>query len=110
MACLAGILAATAWLPAATPARADDDTYTLTIKDHRFDPATLEIPAGRKVKLVVKNQDPTAEEFESADLHREKVVAGGKEITILIGPLKPGTYRYIGEYHSATAKGEIVVK
>ena len=37
--------------------------YELSIKDHRFQPDTIEIPAGTKVKLLVKNLDATPEEF-----------------------------------------------
>ncbi len=92
------------------PARADEDVFTLTIKDHKFTPEQLEIPADKKVKLLVKNEDTTAEEFESSDLRREKVVPGGKEATIYIGPLSAGTYKFIGEYHEATAHGQIIVK
>lgn len=91
-------------------ALAADDTFTLTIKDHRFDPAQLEVPAGKKLKLVVKNLDPTPEEFESQDLKREKVIAGKGQATITIGPLKPGIYKFVGEYHEGTAQGQIVAK
>lgn len=91
-------------------ARAADDTFTLTIKDHRFDPSELNVPAGKKLKLVVKNFDPTPEEFESHDLKREKVIAGKGQATITIGPLKPGTYKFVGEYHETTAQGQIVAK
>ena len=97
-------------LLAAPVARADDPEFTLTIRDHKFEPARLEVPANVKMRLVVKNLDSTAEEFESKDLKREKVIAGGKEAVINIGPLKPGTYRFVGEYHEDTAKGEIVAK
>lgn len=89
---------------------AADDTFTLTIKDHRFDPAQLEVPAGKKLKLVVKNLDPTPEEFESHDLKREKVIAGKGQATITLGPLKPGTYKFAGEYHESTAQGQLVAK
>jgi len=85
-------------------------SYTLTLKDHRFDPAELQVPTGRKIKLVVKNLDPTPEEFDSDDLKREKVIKGGTEAIIVIGPLKPGTYRFAGEYHEATAQGRVVAK
>ena len=60
------------------------------IKNHRFEPALLKVPAGQRVKLVVHNQDATPEEFESHGLNREKVVPGGAKATIYIGPLKPG--------------------
>lgn len=84
--------------------------YSLKISDHKFDPAQLEIPAGQKVKIMIENHDATAEEFESYDLHREKVVSGHGKIIIYIGPLKPGTYKYFGEYHQGTAQGAVIVK
>ncbi len=80
------------------------------IKDHRFEPATLDLPAGRKVKLVIENQDDTAEEFESYDLNREKVVGPSGKISLFVGPLRAGTYKFFGEFHQATAQGVIVVK
>ena len=86
------------------------DSYVLTIKDHKFDPERLELPAGKKIKLIVKNLDATPEEFESVKLNREKVVPAGGEIVLILGPLAPGTYDYFGEFHHETAKGEIVVK
>jgi plastocyanin len=91
-------------------AHSEDATYTLTIKDHRFTPTELEIPAGQKITLTVKNLDPTAEEFESIELHREKVVGGGQEITVYIGPLRPGRYEFFGDFNPQTARGTIVVK
>jgi len=78
-------------------------TYTITIKNHQFSPKKLVIPANEKVKLIVDNQDPTAEEFESYDLNREKIVTGNNKITVFIGPLKPGEYKYFGEFHEDTA-------
>lgn len=93
-----------------TGASAADDTFNLTIKDHRFEPAQLDVPAGKKFRLIVKNLDPTPEEFESRDLKREKVIAGKGQATISIGPLKPGTYGFVGEFHESTAKGQIVAK
>ena len=94
----------------ASDALAADDTFTLTIHDHRFDPAQLDVPSGKKLTLVVKNLDATPEEFESHDLKREKVIAGKGHATISIGPLNPGTYKFVGEFHEATAQGQIVAK
>jgi len=102
--------ALTIWLFSALPAFAADASYTLKIKDHRFDPALLEIPAGKKVNLTVANLDLTAEEFESHDLKREKIIAGKGQALITIGPLKPGTYRFVGEFNESTAQGKIVAK
>lgn len=86
------------------------EEYALTIKDHKFVPTEITIPANTKVKLVVKNLDPTPEEFESQQLHREKVIQGNSQAVVYIGPLDPGTYPFIGEFHESTAKGHIIVK
>jgi hypothetical protein len=93
-----------------TPLWADDKVYTLTIKDHRFEPAELAIPADTRVKLLVKNLDPSAEEFESYELNREKVIAGGKEVIIYIGPVKQGRYPFFGDFHQDSAKGAVIAK
>jgi plastocyanin len=89
---------------------AETTELTVVIKNHRFDPVEITAPAGKKLKLVIDNQDATPEEFESHDLQREKVVAGNSKATVWIGPLKPGTYSFVGEYHEATAKGTLIVK
>jgi plastocyanin len=94
----------------AFPAHAAEDGYRLTIKDHKFVPDTLEIPANTRVKVTVKNADATPEEFESRRLHVERVIQGGKEAIVTIGPLKPGTYEFVGEFHEDTAKGRFIVK
>jgi plastocyanin domain-containing protein len=89
---------------------AQEATYTLVIKDHGFQPAEIEIPAGQKIALIVKNDDPTPEEFESTELRREKVVPGGEQITVYIGPLKPGRYEFFGDFNPKTARGHIIAK
>lgn len=86
------------------------ETYTLTIKDHKFNPAEITIPADTKVKLLVKNLDATPEEFESHEMHREKIIRGNSKAVILIGPLKAGTYPFFGEFNPKTALGRVVVK
>lgn len=92
------------------PAAAADETYTIAISNHRFEPAELQVPAGKKFKLTVKNQDATPEEFESDEMHIEKVIPGKTDAVILVGPLKPGTYPFMGEFHEDTAKGTLVAK
>jgi len=97
-------------LAIAAPVAAQEASYALIIKDHRFQPTDIEIPAGQKIALLVKNEDSTAEEFESTELRREKVVPGGDQITVYIGPLKPGRYEFFGDFNPATARGHIVAK
>ena len=64
---------------------ADPLTFTIEIRGHLFYPAEFQVPAGTKVKLIVINQDPTPEEFESYELNREKVIMGGAKAMIFIG-------------------------
>ena len=59
-------------LLSASAAQALDAEVKLVIRDHKFEPAELTVPAGQKIKLLVENQDATPEEFESNELNREK--------------------------------------
>lgn len=95
---------------AASTAVAEVQEFKIVIKDHKFEPATLVVPAGKKVKLLVDNQDPTPEEFESYDLYREKIVPGNSKIVIFLDPMEPGEYSYFGEFNEATAQGKIVAQ
>ena len=89
---------------------AEIPVFEVVIKDHRFSPDQVQIPAGTKVKLLVKNEDPTPEEFESHELNREKIIPGNSAATIFIGPLDPGEYGFFGEFNEATAQGKIIVE
>lgn len=87
-----------------------DPEYKIAIKDHKFNPDRIEVPVGKKVKLVVDNQDATPEEFESHSLKVEKVIPGKSKATVFVGPLKAGEYKFVGEFNEKTAKGVIVAK
>ena len=91
-------------------AMAAETEYIVVIKNHVFDPAEITIPAGKKIKLQVDNQDATPEEFESHDLNREKVIPGKTKASIFIGPLKPGRYPFYGEFNAKTAQGVIIAE
>ena len=108
---LLALALALACLPA-LHAYAADDSFTLTIKNHAFEPKELTLPAGKKVKLIVVNQDATPAEFESKPLGREKVIPAKSSATINLGPLKAGRYGFVEEYHEteAAAQGTIVVE
>lgn len=89
---------------------AADADYTLVIREHRFQPPELIIPAGKKIKLRIENQDTTPEEFESHALNREKVITGQSSTTLYIGPLDAGRYPFFGEFNAATAQGAIIAR
>ena len=89
---------------------AAEPEFALQIKAHHFVPSEIHVPAGAKVKLVIDNQDPTPEEFDSFALNREKVVFANSKATVFIGPLKPGRYEFIGEFNRSTAVGVVVAE
>jgi len=93
----------------AAPALADDPLVTITLKDHQFVPSEVPVPAGVKVKLLIKNEQQETAEFESNSLHREKIVNGGGEITVFVGPLDPGSYEFFDDFHGAT-RGHLIAK
>ena len=103
---LAGIAAILTLAPAAS--RAQD--FTVTIKDHQFSPAEIKVPANKRVKLTVVNDDPTPEEFESHEMKVEKVIPGKSKAVVRIGPLKPGRYPFVGEFHEDSAKGTVIAE
>jgi hypothetical protein len=93
------------------PSAADEPvSINVAIKDHVFTPSEIVVPARQRAVLIVRNEDATAEEFESHDLRIEKVIAGHDSGTLRLRELEPGRYPFVGEYHSDTAKGVIIVK
>lgn len=101
----------TGLLLAAMSAQAQDlPTVNLLIRNGRFVPSTLEVPANTKFRLLIKNEGPGAEEFESADLRKEKVLGPGATSFLIFQPLKPGSYKFFGDFHPDTAQGQMVAK
>jgi hypothetical protein len=98
------------WLCALTVCAQEVKEYALTIKNNRFEPSELSVPANTKIKLTITNQDAGAEEFESKTLKLEKIIAAGKTATLFAGPLKPGRYPFEGEFHSKTARGVVIAE
>jgi hypothetical protein len=99
------IVAFSGWVAAA-----DAGATTLTIKDHKFAPAEIHVRANEPAEFTLINGDATAEEFDSASLKVEKVVAGNAQGTVRLRPLAPGRYPFMGEYHSDTAQGVVVAE
>ena len=96
-------------LAVATAALADAP-IEMTLKDHKFTPAQITVKANQPITIHLTNKDATAEEFDSSSLKVEKVVAGGSDGMVRIRPLSPGKYPFMGEYHSSTAQGLVIVK
>ena len=105
------VVLAAAFIAVATaaPVLADVPSFSILMKANQFVPSEVQIPAGAKVKLVVRNDNQTPSEFESNQLHREKVVGPGQEITVFVGPLDPGNYEFFDDFHPQT-RGHLIAK
>jgi plastocyanin len=103
------VLLAAAALAGAPSVRADDAvTLSLVIKDHKFDPAELHAPPGKQIAIRLKNLNTIVSEFESSDLHFEKIAPAGSEIVVYVRPLQPGRYNFYDDFHHAT-QGYLIV-
>lgn len=101
--------AAAATLSSGGAAQAQE-ALTITIKNHKFEPPELKVPANKRIRLTVINDDPTPEEFESNALKVEKVIPGNSKATVQFGPLKAGKYKFEGEFNSKTAQGVVIAE
>jgi len=105
------LLLAAALVLGPCPARAEDlPAYTITVGGARISPARLEVPAKRKIKLVIRNEGPGPCEFENLDLRVEKVLAPGAASFVVVHPLKPGIYRFVDEFHPDTGQMTLVAR
>lgn len=82
----------------------------LRIKNGRFYPELITVPAETRIRLVISNEGPGPEEFESIPLRKETILAEGVTRKVIIAPLSPGKYPFFGEFHMETAKGVISVE
>lgn len=106
-AAVAAIMLAAA--PLARMAKADDAVVlSLVLKDHKFEPAEVHAPPNTPIEFHVKNLNDIVSEFESGDLHFEKIVPVGNEIVVHVRPQQPGKYNYYDDFHRAT-QGYLIV-
>jgi hypothetical protein len=103
---LAIVALAAATMPHLTVAQ----ELTVTIRNNRFAPTELRVPAGKRVTIYVVNEDATPEEFESTSMKVEKIIPGKSKGLVRIGPLSPGRYDFFGDFHQDTAKGVVIAE
>ncbi len=108
----AACLIPAALIPAAASAQGPSDSavVSLSLKNHRFTPDTVTVPANQPVRIELSNQDSALEEFDSDDLRVEKDVTPHGRVSFTVGPLKPGRYSFMGEMHADTASGVLVAQ
>ena len=82
---------------------------SVSVKNHKFQPAELHAPANVPIMITVKNLDSAQMEFESVSLRVEKVIGGNGQATIRIRPLAPGRYEFYDDFNQQ-AGGVLVVR
>jgi hypothetical protein len=107
---LAGLFALAGLQACSKAQTASGPPIALMLKDHRFSPAEISVKANQPFDIEVTNGDGVADEFDSDSLKREKVIAGGQKGIVHVGPLPPGRYPFMGEYHAKTAQGAVIVQ
>lgn len=107
---LPALLLAATFAVGGQPARADDAVQlSVTMKDRAFDPAELHAPPGKQIVIHVKNLNSIVTEFESSELHFEKILPVGSEGTVYVRPQQPGRYNFFDDFHHET-QGVLVVQ
>jgi Cupredoxin-like domain len=92
---------------ASIAARADDAVFEIKLAQGCFVPPELVVPAETAFRVQA---DLAAIEFESFELHRERVVRPGETITVYVPALPAGSYPFFDDFHSDTPHGAIVAK
>lgn len=101
-----------AGLAAAAPAWAEDEepTFQIVFKGGVISPLRLEVPAKTRFRLEIANEDDTAAEFESVELHKEKVLAPHAKTVMVIRTLDPGEYNFFDDFHPGSPQAVLVAK
>lgn len=105
---IALLLAALAASP--LPARAEEPTFKIDIKDGVITPLELEVPANTRIRLEVTNSGASPAEFESVQLKKEKVIAAGNTSVMVIRTLDPGSYDFFDDFHIDLPHAKIIAK
>jgi len=84
--------------------------FAVAARDGRLVPERLEVPAGRRLKLTLRNEGRLPVEFENLDLRVEKVLAPGAASFVVVPSLKPGSYLFVDEFHPDTARLQLIAK
>ena len=96
----------------AAPAAAEDEgpTFQIVFRNGAIAPLRLEVPAKTRLRLTIRNEDDAPAEFESVELHKEKVLAPHSETIMVIRTLDPGEYQFFDDFHPGAPPAVLVAK
>jgi hypothetical protein len=98
------VAAGRAWAEDAEP------TFQIVFKNGAIEPKRLEVPAGTRFRLEIRNEDDGPVEFESVELHKEKVLAAHAQTVMVIRTLDPGEYSFFDDFHPDAPPAVLVAK
>jgi hypothetical protein len=106
------IVAAAAFgLVVMTETQADDiPVFKLRFSDGAITPLRLVVPAGSPFKIELENAGTSPIEFESRDLHKEKVVGPGVTSSIVFRRLAAGEYVFFDDFHVDAPQAVLVAE
>ncbi len=84
--------------------------FSIQFKDGTILPLHLDVPAGRPFKIELHNSGQTPAEFESTELHLEKVLAAQSSSSIVIRRLNPGEHKFFDDFHPGAPQAVLVAK
>lgn len=106
----AASLCLAAWMSALPAQAAETASFEIVAREGKLAPETLEVPAGVRLKLTLRNEGKAAVEFESKELRIEKVLGPNASAVVTVQALKPGRYKLVDEFHEATSKMLVIAK
>jgi hypothetical protein len=97
-------------LGAARVARSEQQVPEIRLADGRYQPSELVVEADTPFTVRVTNATDAAIEFESFELHRERVVQPGETIVVRFPAIAAGSYNFFDDFHTDVPHGAIVAK
>jgi Cupredoxin-like domain len=88
----------------------DEPVFTIEFRDGTVTPLRVEVPANRRFKIELRNSGATPAEFESNELHKEKVLAPDSTSVLVFRTLDPGEYPFFDDFHPDAPKAVLVAK
>jgi len=107
----AAIYAATLFDGSLGAPRADEmPVFSIEFRDGTVSPLRLEVPANKPFKIELHNTGKTPAEFESTQLHQEKVISAQSTTFIVIRRLDPGEFKFFDDFHPDAPQAVLVAK
>ena len=96
--------------PVGAQAGQETPTFAIVARDGRLLPERIDVPAGKRIKLTLRNEGRGPVEFENLDLRVEKVLAPGASSFVVTPALRPGTYVFVDEFHPQGGQLQLIAK